>query len=101
MLNQSHESAVEIGGMPILFRTHDSSFREMMIDRYTGFISSLSSPKFEFEVELVTPSIPRESREGVQVEMQDGQWHLRRGDFPGAEQVPLGATRQRRALDRC
>jgi hypothetical protein len=81
MLNQSHEIAVEIGGMPILFRTHDSSFREMMIDRYTGFINSLSSPKFEFEVELVTPSIPRESREGVQVEMQDGQWHLRRGDF--------------------
>jgi hypothetical protein len=80
-LNQSHEIAIEIGGMPVLFRTHDLSFREMMIDRYTGFISFLSRPTLEFEVELVTPSSEMESEEDVQVEMQDGVWHLRRGDF--------------------
>ena len=88
-LNQSHEIAIEIGGMPVLFRTHDFSFREMMIDRYTGFIGFLSRPTLEFEVELVTPSSEMESEEDAQVEMQDGVWHLRRGDFraewdPGA-----------------
>ena len=67
--------------MPVLFRTHDLSFREMMIDRYTGFISFLSRPTLEFEVELVTPSSEMESEEDVQVEMQDGVWHLQRGDF--------------------
>jgi len=80
-LSQSQEIAVEIGGMPILFRTHDSLFHEMMINRYTGFISPRSSPKFEFEVELVTPSAEMESEEDAHVEMQDGLWHLRRGDF--------------------
>jgi len=88
-LNQQHEIAIEIGGMPILFRTHDSSFREMMIDRYGGFIGFLSRPTLEFEVELVTPSGEMESEEDAQVEMRDGLWHFRRGDFrarwdPGA-----------------
>jgi hypothetical protein len=32
-MNQGHEIAIDIGGMPVLFRTHDFSFREMMIDR--------------------------------------------------------------------
>ena len=67
--------------MPILFRTHDYLFHEMMINRYTGFISPRSSPKFEFEVDLVTPSAEMESEEDAHVEMQDGLWHLRRGDF--------------------
>jgi len=88
-LNQQHEIAIEIGGTPILFRTHDSSFREMMIDRYGGFIGFLSRPTLEFEVELVTPSGEMESEEDAQVEMRDGLWHFRRGDFrarwdPGA-----------------
>jgi hypothetical protein len=80
-LNQNHEIAVEIGGMPILFRTRDSSFRELLASRYTGFMSSLPNPKFEFEVELVAPSAEMESEDDAQVEMQDGLWHLRRGDF--------------------
>ena len=80
-MSQSHEIAVEIGGMPILFRTHDSCFREMMINRYTGFLGSRSTPKLEFEVELVTPSGEMQSDEGAQVEMQEGLWYLRRGDF--------------------
>jgi hypothetical protein len=80
-LNQSHEIAVEIGGLPILFRTRDSSFRKLLEDRYTGFMSSLPNPKFEFEVELVTPSAEMESEADAQVEMQDGLWHLQRGDF--------------------
>src|SRR5256885_9386439 len=65
--------------MPILFRTHDSSFREMMIDRYCGFIGFRSRPTLEFEVELVTPSGEMESEEDAQVEMRDGLWHFRRG----------------------
>jgi hypothetical protein len=80
-LNQNHEIAVEIGGMPILFRTRDSSFRELLASRYTGFMSSLPNPKFEFEVELVAPSAEMESEDDAQVQMQDGLWHLRRGDF--------------------
>ena len=99
-LNPSHEIAVEIGGMPILFRTRDSSFRQLLENRYTGFMSSLPNPKFEFEVELVTPSSEMESEEDARVEMQDGLWHLRRGDFraqwdPRAGRGPDPANRGR------
>ncbi len=88
-MSQSHEIAVEIGGMPILLRTRDSSFFELLASRYAGFVSASSHPRFEFDVDLVPPSAEMESEEDAHVEMQDGEWRLRRGDFraqwdPGA-----------------
>lgn len=80
-MSASHEIAVEIGGLPILLRTQDSSFRELLADRYVGFVGSASRPRFEFDVELVTPSSDMEADEDAQVEMREGKWHLRRGDF--------------------
>src|SRR5438445_5672931 len=80
-VSQSHEISVEIGGTPILLRTQDSSFRELLASRYAGFVGSSSHPRFEFDVELVPPSAEMESDEDVQVEMRDGVWGLRRGDF--------------------
>src|SRR5207237_6208013 len=85
--------------MPILFRTRDSSFRELLENRYTGFMSSLPNPKFEFEVELVTPSAETESEEDAQVEMQDGLWHLRRGDFRAQWDPRAGRGRIRQSAN--
>ena len=79
-MSQSHEIAVDIGGMPILLRTRDLAFRELLAKRYAGFVDPSSSPRFAFDVDLVTPSAEM-GDEDVQVEMQNGQWHLRRGDF--------------------
>ena len=76
-----HAVAVEIGGLPILFRTQDPSFRDMLIARYQGFLSPSSHPKFEFDVHLVVPDSAMESDEDVSVSQQDGCWSLRRGDF--------------------
>jgi hypothetical protein len=80
-VSESHEIAVDIGGMPILLRTRDSSFRQLLAERYAGFVGSSSSPRFAFDIDLVLPSAEMESDEDVQVEMRDGRWHLRRGDF--------------------
>jgi len=80
-MSSVHEIAVDIGGMPILLRTDDPSFREMLATRYAGFVGSSQNPKFELDVDLVTPSPEMASDEDVHVEMQDGQWLLRRGDF--------------------
>jgi hypothetical protein len=33
----------------------DPSFREMLALRYSGFVGSSNSPKFEFDVELTAP----------------------------------------------
>jgi hypothetical protein len=80
-VSQSHEIAVDIGGMPILLRTRDLAFRQLLAKRYAGFADPSSSPRFAFDVDLVTPSVEMECDEDVHVEMQNGQWHLRRGDF--------------------
>jgi hypothetical protein len=72
--------AIEIGGMPIALRTEDSGFRQLLENRYAGFISS-SNPQFEFDIELSEPAETTHADDDVQVRLQDGQWLLQRGDF--------------------
>ena len=85
--------------MPILFRTRDDSFRELLANRYDGFISSSRAPKLEFEIDLVTPSAEMESEVDAQVEMQDGLWHLRRGDFRAQWDPRAGRGRIRQSAN--
>jgi hypothetical protein len=81
-VNQYHEIAVEIGGVPILLRTRDGSFRDMLALRYAGFIGS-SRTEFEFDVDPLSPPVPleTESPDHLRVELRDGAWQMRRGDF--------------------
>ena len=87
-MNPSYQITVEIGGMPILLHTKDDSFRQLLARRYAGFVDSVAPPRFEFDIELTTPS-RKAPDEDVRVDRQDGTWRLRRGDFraqwnPGA-----------------
>ena len=74
-----HEIAVEIGGMPVLLRTGNASFLDVLRTRYAGFLDPAATPRFEFDIDLIDPSPATE--EDIQVRMQDGLWFLRRGDF--------------------
>ena len=75
-----HEIAIDIGGMPILVRSQDAAFCDLVAQRYAGFVSS-SRPQFQFEVQIVAPTAEMESDADVDVRMRDGSWRLRRGDF--------------------
>jgi hypothetical protein len=80
----SDSVAIEIGGMPIALRTQDTGFRQLLENRYAGFIKPSASAHFEFDVDLFEPSdvIPEDSPdEDVHVSFDNGQWSLRRGDF--------------------
>lgn len=79
-MNSNYQITVEIGGMPILLHTQDGSFRQMLARRYAGFVDSATPPRFEFDIELTTPSC-KAPDEDVRVEMRNGTWRLRRGDF--------------------
>ena len=79
-MNQNCEITLEIGGMPILLHMQDASFRQLLALRYAGFVGSPSPPKFEFDVELTAP-LADDPDEDVRVQMRDGVWRLRRGDF--------------------
>jgi hypothetical protein len=79
-VNQSCEITLEIGGMPILLHLQDTSFRQLLALRYAGFVGSASPPKFEFDIELTAP-LADDPDEEVCVQMRNGVWQLRRGDF--------------------
>jgi len=76
---RSHEIAIEIGGVPLLLRTCDASFRELLEERYSGFVGSSRSPRLRFDIDLVdsVESTP----DDVEVTKHLGLWSLRRGDF--------------------
>jgi hypothetical protein len=95
----SYEIAVEIGGLPILLRTRDSSFRELLADRYAGFVGATSPPRFEFDVDLVAPSDELGADEDAQVVMREGQWRLRRGDFRAEWDPHAGRGRIRQSAN--
>ena len=73
--------AIEIGGMPILLRTPDASFRSMLESRYAGFVKPFVQPQFEFDIDLHPTSDEVSADDEVQVYLRDGLWVLRRGDF--------------------
>jgi hypothetical protein len=73
--------AIEIGGMAIALHTQDPEFRQLLENRYTGFMKSASNPQFEFDIDLFEPSETMHADSDVQVTMQGGQWVLERGDF--------------------
>lgn len=80
-MSESHEIAVEIGGMPILLRTQDPGFRDLLADRYAGFTAPPERAVFEFDVDLVPASIGMDGDEDARAELRNGEWFLRRGDF--------------------
>jgi hypothetical protein len=106
-LAASDAVAIEIGGMAIALRTHDVAFRQLLEDRYAGFIGSSPEPQFEFDIDLLgdidlldmdlrdidqldndpQDNAPVESAEtmrtdkDVQVRLESSQWLMQRGDF--------------------
>jgi hypothetical protein len=73
--------AIEIGGMAVALHTQDPSLRQLLENRYAGFIKSAANPEFEFDIDLFEPSETSDADEDVQVKLQKGQWFLQRGDF--------------------
>jgi hypothetical protein len=72
--------AIEIGGIPIHLSTTDPAFLRVLEERYAGFVNASARPEFQFQVELVPPGRIA-GDEDVRVELREGQWALRRGDF--------------------
>jgi hypothetical protein len=81
-LSASEAVAVEIGGMAIVLRTQDLAFRQLLENRYAGFVKS-SNPhaQFDFDIDLIEPCETSHAEEDVRVRVQDGEWFLQRGDF--------------------
>jgi hypothetical protein len=80
-LAPSEAVAIKIGGMAIALRTGDLAFRQLLENRYAGFIQPSSRAQFEFDIDLFDPAETTHADQDVQVRLEDGQWVLQRGDF--------------------
>jgi hypothetical protein len=84
--------------MPILLHMQDDSFRQLLALRYAGFVGSAARPKFEFDIELTAPPAD-DPDENVKVQMRDGMWRLRRGDFRAQWDPRAGRGRIRQSAN--
>jgi hypothetical protein len=72
---------VEVGGLPILLRSDNAAFREMLEQRYSGFVSASSAPEFELQIELRDSPMPSNPDAEAEVRRENGKWVIQRGDF--------------------
>ncbi|MGA8491036.1 MAG: hypothetical protein WB711_11465 [Terriglobales bacterium] len=77
----SEPVSIGIGGMAIALHTRDLGFRQLLEDRYAGFIQSGSRAQFEFDIDIFEPGETEHAEDDVQVRQQRGEWLLQRGDF--------------------
>jgi len=71
---------IEIGGIPVRVNTTDPGFRDILKDRYAGFLGESEQAEVDFDVDLTPPGSPNPNAEVV-VTHRMGRWSLQRGDF--------------------
>ncbi|MFZ3262479.1 MAG: hypothetical protein WA172_00625 [Terriglobales bacterium] len=76
--NPPRVACVEIGGIPISLSTCHERFADLLLQRYSGFLS-LSRPEFALEFEIVDAA--EGSDEDVCVRRDGHEWRIDRGDF--------------------
>jgi hypothetical protein len=90
--------AVEIGGKPILLRTQDAAFRDLLKKRYAGFVRPSGRTGFTFDVDVIRPERLVSETEELEVWQAEGIWHLERGDFRAHWDPRVGRGRILQAL---
>src|SRR6202044_3495117 len=68
------------GGLPVRLRVSDPEFIALLQQRYVGFVTTTSQPRFEFDIDLQPPGIEYQDQE-VEVAFDAGKWSFARGDF--------------------
>ena len=81
-----HHLDVRIGGISVRLRAASAEFNTLMVDRFRGFIGSVDTPDYIFDIDILpftyTPDAPDELSDiEVSVRREDEGWHLLRGDF--------------------
>ena len=78
VIAREHVRVVEIGGIPISLITDDERFRDLLCQRYQGFLSARPA-QFELQVELVPDRVT--PGDDVRVRREGRRWLVERGDF--------------------
>jgi hypothetical protein len=95
--NAKERVSIEIGGMAIAVRTHDPSFRQLIENRYEGFVGTSTGSHLEFDIDLYEPSESAPAHDELEVKIEEGEWLLQRGDFRARWNPDAGHGRIRQA----
>jgi hypothetical protein len=71
---------LEIGDVPILLRTTDADFAQMLTDRYAGFVAGGADWEYAFDIEVAPPA-GIDPDQDARVSRDGEKWVLERGDF--------------------
>jgi hypothetical protein len=77
---QEQDVTLTIGAIAIALRTRDPGFRQLLEDRYVGFLTPVAQPDFLFDVKIASPSL-RAPDDDLRVKREGGCWSVERGDF--------------------
>jgi hypothetical protein len=80
LARQRSDVVVDIGGLPIRFRSGNAAFLRKIRRRYEGYVNPTSEAAFDFEIELAQ-SGTESGDEDVQVRWDSNRWLMTRGDF--------------------
>ncbi len=85
-------ACVEIGGIPIALSTRHERFADLLLQRYSGFLSP-SPPEFALAFEIIDAA--ESSDEDVCVRRDGHDWRIDRGDFSARWDPRTGTGRVR------
>jgi hypothetical protein len=73
--------AIEIGGAAITIRTGSLEFRQLLAERYAGFVAAAQEPECELDVALYEPADAAQAEQDLQLTRRGQEWLIQRGDF--------------------
>jgi hypothetical protein len=79
-VKNDQDVVIEIGGIPIALETNDAGFLALLRGRYGEYMTLGGKSDFKFRVELCEPDSFNPDDDAT-VWLEDGEWHLERGDF--------------------
>jgi len=97
---------IGIGGVDVVIRTSDPTFRRMLEERYAGFTDGSiddahsernESKKYTFDIELIPTGAPVHADEDLRVWRDADLWNMERGDFRATWNPATGQGRIRQS----
>jgi hypothetical protein len=77
---ESFETVIEIGGLPLAVHSDSASFDRILHQRYENFVRPHAAASIHFRAEIVAPPITGGDKE-LEVSFESGLWRIERGDF--------------------
>jgi hypothetical protein len=78
--SSNSEVVIQIGRVAVALQTDNAEFESLLRRRYADYVKPAAASELSFNVEVVSPEVFDPDAD-AKVWLQDGEWHMERGDF--------------------